>query len=374
MPEERRRAPRAQSEPDFFDRSDAVRRWLMIFFAGALIVCIFLLMSEIANMQGDTRVVNYAGILRGGTQQLVKQELAGNPDDPLVNRLDDIMENLETGSGSYGLVHLDCPVYLDALSAQDAAWANLKQDIYALRSSPGDQTASQTLYDDSEDYFTLANTTTGAAESYMDDKLASSEKLQTVIVVLSVIVLILIILRTIDAIRAAREKLELSGYAYLDGLTGLPNSRRCTEMLNRPGILQPGRSTCCFMFDLNNLKVTNDCMGHEAGNTLIRRFADVLKESASADMFIGRSGGDEFIGIVDDAVEPEISEFLTRLACNTEKANRDDSAVRLEYAYGYAYSTGSVDETLHEIMSKADEGMYAMKAKMKGRTRRQSER
>mgnify|MGYP000744985677 CR=1 FL=1 len=47
---------------------------------------------SIHNLQGNARVINYTGVVRGATQRLVKEELKGRADDALIARLD----------GSYG--------------------------------------------------------------------------------------------------------------------------------------------------------------------------------------------------------------------------------------------------------------------------------
>ena len=46
---------------------------------------------SIHNLQGNARVINYTGVVRGATQRLVKEELKGRADDALIARLDGIM-------------------------------------------------------------------------------------------------------------------------------------------------------------------------------------------------------------------------------------------------------------------------------------------
>ena len=65
--------------------------------------------------------------------------------------------------------------------------------------------------------------------------------------------------------------------------------------------------------DINNLKQTNDALGHSAGDLLIRRAAQMLKESFDTRGIIGRMGGDEFIVIIPSSdknlVEQLINQF-----------------------------------------------------------------
>ena len=68
-----------------------------------LIVLIFVMLFHVRQMQGDARVGNYAGIMRGATQRLVKQELTGHPNDELTRKLDGIITELQTGEGGNDL-------------------------------------------------------------------------------------------------------------------------------------------------------------------------------------------------------------------------------------------------------------------------------
>ncbi len=76
-----------------------------------------------------------------------------------------------------------------------------------------------------------------------------------------------------------------------DALTGLKNRRAYDELLkqeeNEGGL---GAVFC----DLNQLKYTNDRLGHKAGDQLLVRFADLLKE-AFPEGEICRISGDEFV-------------------------------------------------------------------------------
>ena len=47
--------------------------------------------STISRMQGNARVINYAGIVRGATQRLIKQEMNQHPNDELVQYIDSII-------------------------------------------------------------------------------------------------------------------------------------------------------------------------------------------------------------------------------------------------------------------------------------------
>ena len=59
------------------------------------------------DLQGNARVINYIGIVRGATQRLIKKELNHEPDDELIYFLDNILSGLSNGSDELNLIKLD---------------------------------------------------------------------------------------------------------------------------------------------------------------------------------------------------------------------------------------------------------------------------
>ena len=88
----------------------------------ALIVSGFQSIRSITNLQGDARIINYTGIIRGATQRLIKKELYHVTDDKLISHLDDILTGLCQGSTEYNLIRLDDSSYQDLLKELKAAW------------------------------------------------------------------------------------------------------------------------------------------------------------------------------------------------------------------------------------------------------------
>ena len=84
--------------------------------------------------------------------------------------------------------------------------------------------------------------------------------------------------------------------AYLDELTGLPNLRFFREELRREidRSLHEGWPLSLILIDLDNFKAINDRFGHEAGNAVLFRVAQLLRETVDQRNFVARYGGDEF--------------------------------------------------------------------------------
>ena len=62
-----------------------------------LVVFIVILMQLVSNIQGTARVVNYAGLIRGETQRIIKLENSGQREDELIKEVQSFIEGLSHG-------------------------------------------------------------------------------------------------------------------------------------------------------------------------------------------------------------------------------------------------------------------------------------
>lgn len=130
----------------------------------------------------------------------------------------------------------------------------------------------------------------------------------------------------------------LEQMAYMDELTGLGNRRMCEKKLTE---LEEKEMSSDSMYaivslDLNYLKQTNDTYGHKKGDELIKNFSDVLLNVFNLYGTVTRTGGDEFVVILDDITEEKVKSLLEQMLEQMEKKNKSESEVILSTAYGYA--------------------------------------
>jgi len=150
--------------------------------------------------------------------------------------------------------------------------------------------------------------------------------------------------------------------ASCDSLTGL-RSRLCVEgQIERR--IKTGLPFCVAIVDIDGFKQVNDDHGHLAGDELLKQFADKLKSACRSTDLIGRWGGDEFIillycGIADAKAQ---NDRFREWVCGhyTVQGSSGPGKLRVDASIGLAEHVP--DETMKELLARADAAMYEHKA------------
>ncbi|MEC9343845.1 MAG: sensor domain-containing diguanylate cyclase [Pseudomonadota bacterium] len=158
----------------------------------------------------------------------------------------------------------------------------------------------------------------------------------------------------------ARKKAE----AYLeylgkhDVLTRLHNRAFYTDELNRLE-RKTLRPVAAIIIDLNGLKETNDTLGHEAGDGLLRRLGEVLNEAVSAPNCAARIGGDEFCVLMPGADRDHAAAMAANIGKVLEINNQYHSNAPMGISLGTAVSEPG--ESMESLVRRADMEMYKQK-------------
>ncbi|GAA2392818.1 putative bifunctional diguanylate cyclase/phosphodiesterase [Dactylosporangium salmoneum] len=167
----------------------------------------------------------------------------------------------------------------------------------------------------------------------------------------------------------ARKELEeeLTRQAFADSLTGMPNRALFRDRLehaiarNRRG---GGRITL-LLVDLDDFKLVNDSLGHNAGDQLIATTALRLHQQLRASDTLARLGGDEFAILVEDISEIEAMDLGDRLLAAIRRPLRlGNREVVCSASIGVATAkAGEGDDGPDpgELLRNADLAMYAAK-------------
>lgn len=164
---------------------------------------------------------------------------------------------------------------------------------------------------------------------------------------------------------------ELSRMAITDGLTGLFNRRHIEDRLHEmfEHSLRLNEPLGCVLLDLDHFKTVNDTFGHQAGDEVLRQFAQVLRRSAREVDKIGRYGGEEFMVLLPGASLEAAVTFAERARQEVEAFDVvfDGGRVRRTLSAGVAAWPHSRICDRHTLVKVADDALYV--AKRLGRNR-----
>lgn len=161
-----------------------------------------------------------------------------------------------------------------------------------------------------------------------------------------------------------QDRTRLEVLAFQDDLTGVSNRRLFLERLEQAlrNTRRNHSQMALVYLDLDHFKQINDNLGHQAGDILLKEFAQRLTYSVREVDTVARLGGDEFtVILVDVQSEEGLTNKLTRLR-NTlrEPVILDDGEPCVPSAsIGAAISDGN--ESAADLMKRADESLYTVK-------------
>jgi diguanylate cyclase (GGDEF)-like protein len=170
--------------------------------------------------------------------------------------------------------------------------------------------------------------------------------------------------------RAEKTEAELRFLADHDSLTGLLNRRRFRAELDQyvSFTARYGGRGAVMVIDIDGLKEVNDRRGHQAGDTLIRRVAEVLRERVRGTDLVARLSGDEFAVLMpqtDTAGALQLGEDLRAQVAEGLPLNLDlgDASISV----GITMFGGQGGMGAEAVLVAADQAMY--QAKAEGRNR-----
>ena len=154
-----------------------------------------------------------------------------------------------------------------------------------------------------------------------------------------------------------------------DALTGLGNRKAFDECLLLFQALQQRHDamrTTLYLFDLDNFKLANDCLGHDAGDRILQQIAQRIRGIIrSCDSAI-RLGGDEFaILSISDCTEMGMQTFAERLLETIRQPLLIDG-IRMTLSASMGIADSSTGMSQDQLLRNADIAMYQAKSSGKG--------
>jgi len=171
----------------------------------------------------------------------------------------------------------------------------------------------------------------------------------------------------------AERKLEqdrLAHQALHDPLTGLPNRTLFLDRLQHALVLIEGYGgqLAVLYMDLDDFKIINDSLGHQAGDRLLVSVAERLSSHLREEDTAARLSGDEFAFVLEDSAR----NGAVRLAERMERVLRDPFVlggreVFVSASIGIALGEATTSTDAQELLRRADVAMY--RAKRSGKAR-----
>lgn len=160
--------------------------------------------------------------------------------------------------------------------------------------------------------------------------------------------------------------------AVMDQLTGLHNRR---FMDSRLGVMFDesalrARSLAMLVLDVDRFKSVNDSWGHDAGDEVLREFADRVRACTRGIDLVARMGGEEIVVVLPDTTLEAAYAVAERIREQVEAEpfaiHRNTRSISVTVSIGVA-SRRAGDASSAEVLKRADEALY--RAKESGRNR-----
>jgi two-component system, cell cycle response regulator len=178
--------------------------------------------------------------------------------------------------------------------------------------------------------------------------------------------------RIVDLHREIQAKNRLlEEMALTDALTGLPN-RRAVDVWASRELSAAARHDFAFwvvLADLDLFKKVNDTYGHDAGDTVLKSFSEILKANTRQSDMCARLGGEEFLLIITHSDREGVRTVVERIRKQFEnnKVIVGTATIAATASFGIAGFRGTKPPEWNALVECADTALYA--AKRKGRNR-----
>ncbi|MCG6539692.1 GGDEF domain-containing protein [Pseudomonas sp. KSR10] len=158
---------------------------------------------------------------------------------------------------------------------------------------------------------------------------------------------------------------ELQRLSSTDRLTGLFNRGHWEEMLRQDYARHRryDRNAALVMFDIDHFKRINDSYGHQAGDAVIQRAAELIRQSMRDADIAGRYGGEEFVVLLPDTDSEGAVTFAERLRQSIEahEVIHEGRSIHFTVSLGIA-DLSQPTSGYAQLIERADSAMYMSKS------------
>jgi diguanylate cyclase (GGDEF)-like protein/PAS domain S-box-containing protein len=172
----------------------------------------------------------------------------------------------------------------------------------------------------------------------------------------------------IDVTERLEAEQQIAYLAYHDSLTGLPNRALLAEHLELAlaRARRTASSVALLYLDLDDFKLVNDSLGHQAGDELLCQIALRLQDRRRETDLLARQGGDEFLLLLSDVGGDAVGVARTAAEGILEALGRPFSIAGTDFHVGASIGVGVFPRDANdgeELLRHADAAMYQAKAR-----------
>ncbi len=165
----------------------------------------------------------------------------------------------------------------------------------------------------------------------------------------------------VTEVRKAREALEQR--AMYDALTGLANRALLMDRIAAGLSSHADRATtvALIFLDVDDFKMVNDSLGHEAGDHLLTILAQRIQGAVRRGDTVARIGGDEFVILLEGVRGPGDAEALASVITRAVQVPVTISDHEVVPTVSAGLAVGEPDSTAEDLLRDADTAMYSAK-------------
>lgn len=165
--------------------------------------------------------------------------------------------------------------------------------------------------------------------------------------------------------------LVLEKLAHYDELTGVLNRRagNATFQVEMERCIRKDQNVCVAMVDIDHFKKVNDTYGHQAGDEVLKVFANTLRQTVRPYDIVIRYGGEEFMLIAEINNEQEAADLFERVRHSVSQKTIwfAENEITITASFGVYLIRPTTELQLKDLIQEADKALY--QAKGDGRNR-----
>ncbi len=178
-----------------------------------------------------------------------------------------------------------------------------------------------------------------------------------------IVLVVFIMLALYWSITKTRIRHNLERLATHDTLTGIPNRRAYNLAVTNIKKYSLEDTFAVYVSDIDNLKYTNDTIGHDAGDELIKAYATIANKYFSQIGTLYKTGGDEFVALLN--TDRETLQGVIQLILDECAIYKGDLIDKINFSYGVSFVKDFERTNFDNLYHVAEENMYKQKSTKK---------